>query len=148
METNVTIISTNLNNNILDKYKDYYVINNNFKYEELLKNKKVLFFNVLNNVKKDDLDHLFKFIKEKDIKYINVTNNLETSLYSSYLIIYDNDIIAIEGNTLDVLENEKLIKRIGLQLPFMIELSNYLKDYGLINKTYLDKEKLVNELWK
>ena len=77
IETSITIISTNLNKHILDKYKDYHVIDDNFTYQELLTYKKVIFFNVLNNLDKVELDKLFNYLKEKDIKYINIVNNLE-----------------------------------------------------------------------
>ena len=36
MITNVTIISTNLNKNLLNKYSDYQVFDGSFNYEDLL----------------------------------------------------------------------------------------------------------------
>jgi len=146
--TNVTIISTNLNKELLNNYKDYYVIENNFTYEEILLKKKVLFFNVLNNLNDSVLSKLFEFLKENNIKFINVCNNIELSLYTDYLIVYDKNNILIEGTTVEVLKNEKLLKRVGIGLPFIVELSLLLKDYGLINEIYLDKESLVDKLWK
>ena len=146
--TNVTIISTNLNKELLNNYKDYHVIENNFTYEEVLKEKKVIFFNILNNLSKDELDKLFKFLNDNNILFVNFTNDIELSLYTDYLIIYDKEKILMEGKTLDILKNEKLIKRLGLNLPFIVELSILLKDYGLVNDIYLDKESLVDKLWK
>ena len=148
IKTNVTIVSVNLSKNILSKYKEYYVIDDNFTYDELLKNKKVIFFNVLNNLKEDDLNKLFKFLKENDIKFINVTNNMELCLYTDYLIVMDIDNILIEGPTIEVLKNDKLLKRLGFELPFMVDLSLLLKDYNLINNIYLNNESLVGALWK
>ena len=43
---------------------------------------------------------------------------------------------------------EKLLKRLGISLPFIIDLNKYFMDYGLIKKYYLTNEKLVNALWK
>ena len=146
-ETNVTIVSTNLSKSIISIYKDYIIIDDNFTYNELLNEKKVIFFNVLNNINENELNKLFKFLKNNNIKFINVVNNLELALYTEYLIIYDKENIVIEGSTIEVLKNEKLIKRIGLKLPFMVELSILLKDYGLVNDIYLDKERLVSLLW-
>lgn len=146
--TNVTIISTNLNKGLLNNYKDYYVIENNFTYEEILKEEKVVFFNILNNLSKEELDKLFKFLNDNNILFVNFTNDIELSLYTDYLIIYDQDKILMEGKTLDILKNEKLIKRLGLNLPFIVELSLLLKDYGLVKDIYLDKESLVDKLWK
>jgi len=146
--TSVTIVSTNLNRELLDNYKEYYVIDSNFTYEELLQKKKVIFFNVLNNLNDGELRKIFDYLKDNNILFINVTNDIELSLYTDYLIIYDKIKILIEGKTLEVLKNEKLLKRLGVHLPFIVELSLLLKDYGLINDVYLDKESLVDILWK
>lgn len=146
--TNVTILSTNLNKNILNKYDEYKIIDNNFIYEELLNYKKVIFYNVLNNLEDKTLKDLFDFLNEHNIMYINFTNNSELCLYTKYLIIYDKENILIEGSTIEVLKNDKLLKRIGIKLPFITELSLLLKDYNLIDEIYLDKESLVDKLWK
>lgn len=146
--TNVTIISTNINKHILNKYKNYQIIDNNFSYEELLIKKKVIFYNILNNLKEEKLKELFNYLNNNNILYINITNNLELSLYTNYLIVYDNNNIVIEGKTNKVLENEKILKRLGFKLPFIIELSILLKDYNLIDKIYLNKESLVEDIWK
>lgn len=147
-ETNVTIASTNFTNAILKNYKDYTIIDDNFTYEEILNSKKVIFLNILNNLKDSELKKLFEFINRNNILFVNVTNNLETSLYTDYLICYDKDKIIIEGSTLDVLKNDKLLKRFGFKLPFMVELSLLLKDYDLVDKVYLNKEELRRILWK
>ena len=147
IETSITIISTNLNKHILDKYKDYHVIDDNFTYQELLTYKKVIFFNVLNNLDKVELDKLFNYLKEEDIKYINIVNNLELCLYTSYLIVMDEKNILIEGSTIEVLKNDKLLKRLGFELPFMVELSLLLRDYNLVDKVYLDYKELEGALW-
>jgi len=147
-ETNVTIISTNLNKKILYNYNDYYIIDKSFTYEELLNKKKVIFYNVLNDLSDNLLKNLFEYLENNNIKYIVVTNNIELSLYSDYLIVCDKEKILIEGNTIEVLKNDKLLKRLGFNLPFIIDLSILLKDYDLVNEIFLDKEGLVDKLWK
>lgn len=146
--TNVTIISTNLNKELLDKYQDYHIIDSDFSYEELLEKKKVIFFNILNNLSEKDLKKLFKYIKDNNILFINFTNDVELCLYTDYLIVCDKNKILMEGNTLEVLKNEKLFKRLGLNLPFIVELSLLLKDYNLVDDIYIDKESLADKLWK
>ncbi len=146
--TNVTIISTNINKNILQIYKDYQLIDQSFKIEDLLQYKKIIFFNVFNELSEDKIREIYSYLDSHNILYINVTNNIEEVLFTDYLIVYDKEKILIEGTTLEVLKNEKLLKRIGLSLPFMVELSLYLKDYNLIDKIYLNNESLVGALWK
>lgn len=146
--TNVTIISTNLNKKLLDKYEDYHIIDSDFSYEEILEKKKVIFFNILNNLSEKELKKLFKYLKESNIMFINVTNDIELCLYTDYLIVCDKAKILMEGSTLEVLKNEKLFKRLGLNLPFIVELSLLLKDYNLVEDIYIDKESLADKLWK
>ena len=91
---------------------------------------------------------LLNYLNSNDIVLVNVTSDMEDVLYSDYLICMYKGISAIDGKTLDVLKNEKLLKRLGFNLPFMYDLSIQLKLYGLINKVYLNKEELVKNLWK
>ena len=147
-ETSVTIISTNLNKNLVKNYNDYFMIENNFTYPELLNKRKVIFFNVLNNLSKKELTKLFNYMNDNIIKYVNLTNNLELTLYTNYLIVCDKEKILAEGNTIEVLKNSKLLKRLGFELPFIIDLSLLLNDYNLIKDIYLNKESLVDALWK
>ena len=148
METDTTIISTNLNKNIVNKYADYKVIENNFIVSDLFNYSKIIFFNALNKLDDKDIEELYNLLKSKNIKYINVTNNIEEVLFTSNVIIYDQEKEIISGNTLEVLKQEKLLKRIGIALPFMVELSLYLQDYNLIKEIYLDYDKLEGALWK
>jgi len=84
--TNVTIISTNLSKDILKKYKDYQIIDSSFNYEDLLKFKKVIFFNILNNLNKNEIEELFRYLKSNNVNFINVTNNIEEVLCTENLI--------------------------------------------------------------
>ena len=91
---------------------------------------------------------LINYLNYKNILLINVTTKMDDVLYTDYVLCLYDGISAIDGKTLDVLENEKLLKRLGLSLPFFVDLSIQLKLYGLINKVYLNKEAMVKNLWK
>ncbi len=91
---------------------------------------------------------LLNYLNYKNILLINVTSDMEDILYTDYTICLYKGIIAIDGKSLDVVKEEKLLKRLGFSLPFYIDLSIQLKLYGLIKKNYLNKEGLVKELWK
>lgn len=106
------------------------------------------------------IDRRLQFLKEKErkriIEYINKrqvtlvysSSNIEDSLYFPYMVVLDKGIVAIEGKTMQVLAEEKLLKRLGIGLPFIIDLSIQLKLYGLVDKVYSDKRKLGKYLWK
>ena len=47
-----------------------------------------------------------------------------------------------------VLKEERAMKKLGLDLPFIVELTTKLKLYGLIDEIEFDIDKLINKLWK
>ena len=91
---------------------------------------------------------LLNYLNSKNIMLINVTTDMEDVLYTDYTMCLYDGISAIDGRTLDVLSNEKILKRLGFSLPFMLDLSIQLELYGLISKHYLNKEAMVKNLWK
>lgn len=135
---NKSINNLNLNDRTLVKILSYAVMEPSYlALDDLLidldTRTKILLLNYLNN---------------KNIMLINVTTNMEDVLYTDYTMCLYDGISAIDGRTLDVLKNEKILKRLGFSLPFMLDLSIQLELYGLIGKTYLNKEGLVKNLWK
>lgn len=88
------------------------------------------------------------YLKNNQVNFINITSDMEDTLFTDYLIVLHENMVAIEGETLNVLLEERLLKRLGFNLPFMVDLSIQLKYYGLVDKIYLNQEDLVNELWK
>lgn len=91
---------------------------------------------------------VLKYLKDNQISYINFTSNIEETLYTKYLIIINKNGVIIEGGTKSVLNEEKIIKKNGFSLPFVVDLSTQLKAYGNVDKVYYDLDKLVIDLWK
>ena len=109
------------------------------------------------------LDNVLSSLDEKDFKLVvqnlktyvdqggiilNFTTEIEETLLGSKVIITNEDKIILSGYTLSVLNEEKLMKRLGYSLPFIILLNKYLKDYNLIDYYILSYERLVDEIWK
>lgn len=117
----------------------------------IIKPKILVLDNIMSELDYNDFVLVFKILKDYSNDggiVINITNNIEEALYSDKMfVIYDKKIVC-EGKTISVLNEEKIFKRLGIGLPFIIDLNKYLMDYGLINKYYLTNEKLVNALWK
>ena len=95
----------------------------------------------------NDMRRLKEYVKDGGI-VLNFTNDMEETLYGDKIIVVYEKKIVCEGKTLSVLNEEKILKRLGLGLPFIVELNWYLMDYGLINKYYLSDKELVGALWK
>lgn len=147
-KTNVTIMSTNLSEHILKSFSNYYVFNNTLDIKKIKELDKIILFNSLHLLNNNSIDKLIKYLKDTNKDFIIITNNIEDVIYTDYLIIIDElENILIEGNTYKVLEESKLLKRLGFNIPFYYEMSNLLMDYGLVNKVYLNKDDLVGALW-
>ena len=79
---------------------------------------------------------------------INFTNDIEEALLGNKVIVCSKEKVLISGETISVLNEEKIMKRLGYSLPFKVLLSKYLKDYQLIDRYYLDYKDLGGALWK
>lgn len=111
-------------------------------------NNKFVFDDILNYVDKDIKRQVTKSLDRKGIKFINITSNIEEVLLTDYLVVLYQENIVLEGKTLEVLKEEKIIRKLGLSLPFIVDISIQLQYYGLVDKIYLDNDELVCELWK
>lgn len=119
--------------------------------EYVLDDKKIfLIDNIDNYCDKEDLIKIIKIINDlKDsITFIMTITNLEYSLESDYLYIFDGSNIILEGIPFDVLLNDTIINKLGLELPFMFDLSIKLNDYELLNEIILDMDRMIDKLWK
>lgn len=85
---------------------------------------------------------------DNKLTIILTTTNLEDTLDSDYLYIINEGTIVIEGNPLTVLKEDSLLNRLGLELPFMVDLSLKLEFYEVIDKIEVDMKRLVDNLWK
>ena len=87
-------------------------------------------------------------LKSQNKQIINYTTEIEETLLLEYLIVVHENKVIMEGKTEEVLSIEKIIKKLGFNLPSIIELSNGLKYYEVVSNTYYDIEGLVEDLWK
>ena len=91
---------------------------------------------------------IIKYLKDNKIVFYNFTSNCEECLYAPYIIMINNNVVAIEGATKNVLLEEKMIKKLGFGIPFTVDLSLQLKSYGLVDTIYYDVDRIVEDLWK
>ena len=151
-DLNYTILSDNINQELLSNLKDYHIIGN-MPFNEiipLLENylsKTVVFNETFYNYKKSEKKKILSLLKTRHINFINITSNIEETLLGDYIYVLNNGKVAIEGGTKKVLEEEKILKHLGFGLPFVVDLSIQLKCYGVLDKIYYDMESLVNDLW-
>lgn len=90
---------------------------------------------------------VLKYIKDNNISLINVTSNIDEIIYSNYVYFLYEGKIVMEGDTLSCLKEEKLLKRLGFNLPFMIDLTTQLKYYNVIDNIYFDEKEMIDAIW-
>ena len=96
--------------------------------------------------KKDVLEILKKYQKERNLTIIMITHNLENTLYSDRIVVLNNGNIYLDGSVKDVYSSNK-INSLKLDLPFVIKLSNKLINEHIINKIYTNTIDLMEDLW-
>lgn len=119
----------------------------------LLHNPKILLldnaFSMMDRKTKQDVK---KTLKEYQIKnkltIIQATTDLEDTIDTDYLYIMNDGDIILEGEPLTVLKEDTILNRLGLSLPFMVDLSLKLEFYELLDGIEVDINRMVNTLWK
>ena len=99
-----------------------------------------------------ECEEIFTFLrnyqKKNNLTVVLTTIDLRDSLYTDYLYIIGNKKIVLEGKPLEVLEKDNILNKVGLNIPFMADLSVKLKDYDLLDSIVLEKDRMVDILWK
>ena len=94
------------------------------------------------------IDKILDYIKENNITLIYVTTNTEFLLKADNVVVMNNFKSIMNSNVQSVLNGNSILPYIGLKLPFIVDLSQNLILYDLIDKVMTDDGKLVSKLWK
>lgn len=149
---NYVILSNRIDNNLLNKFANFTILNE-MSFEKLknklefFPSKTVVFNECFYSLRKKEIDDIKELLKAQNIKYINITSNVEEALYADYLMVYDNDELVLNGRVKDVLKEEKILKKLGFGLPFVVDLSTQLNYYDIFDRIYYDIDSLVGDLW-
>lgn len=149
---NYVVLSNNVDKKFMSKFGVYQIIDvlpfeklkNNL---EMFPSKRVIFNESLSSLSNKEKKEIFDLLDKQNINYVNVTSNIEDSLFGDYIIVYDEDMKVLEGNKEVVLKNEKLLKKLGFGVPFVVDLSIQLMYYDILDKVYFDVDNLLEALW-
>ena len=118
----------------------------------LLKKPKILLLDNLEEFLKEDtmkiITYLKKYQKDNDLTIVIATIHLDEIIDSDYVYIIKNGKVELEGKPNIIFEKDNIINKIGLNLPFCIDLSVKLKDYNLLNEIKFDNIGIINDIWK
>ena len=143
---NTTILTDN-NESVLKLFPDVKVINTSEDLRRISESF-VIFNDVLRTLKQAELERFLEQLDGLDIHFINITSNTEEALYAESLIVYYKEKVIVEGSTISVLKEERILKKLGFKLPFVYDFSLQLNYYGVIDSIFLDENVLENKLWK
>lgn len=149
---NYVVLSNNADKKFMSKFGVYQIIDvlpfeklkNNL---EMFPSKRVIFNESLSSLSNKEKKEIFDLLDKQNINYVNVTSNIEDALFGDYIIVYDEDMKVLEGNKEVVLKNEKLLKKLGFGVPFVVDLSIQLMYYDILDKVYFDVDNLLEALW-
>lgn len=94
------------------------------------------------------LSLLKKINKENGITIVNITHDIEESLYGDDILLIDGGHVIIHDSKENVYKSEKELKNLHYDLPFMVDLSNKLSYYDLVDDFVFDMDEMVDLLWK
>lgn len=104
-------------------------------------------FPCFNRTEEEKIYKLLRNLSNKGMTIIITTTNAEECLITDKVLIINNfQKIAYDKPT-RILNDESLLKKNGMDMPFMMDLSSKLKTYGLISKNINDPERMVDVLW-
>ncbi|MDD3391977.1 MAG: ATP-binding cassette domain-containing protein [Bacilli bacterium] len=114
---------------------------------------KILFLDeALTKINNCDRESILKILRQyqkgNNMTIVNVTHDMEESLYGDELILINKGKIILSGPKELVYKEENVFNKLGIDLPFIVKLCHKLKYYQLVDDIILDKDKLVDIIWK
>lgn len=97
---------------------------------------------------KEKILNILKELNDKGLTILNISHDIEDTLISDKIYVLDKGKIVLSGTKDEVYKEEDLLHKLGFELPFMVELSNRLMFYDLIDHVIYDMEEMVDSLWK
>jgi len=102
---------------------------------------------MLDPLGKKEINELIKKIHdEKQLTIISITHDIEEVVHSDQVIVLDEGKVVLNGTPEEVLQQEELLVKLQLDVPFAYKLSKSLQKQGLKVKSHIDMEGLVDEL--
>ena len=94
------------------------------------------------------METIQKLQEEMDVSLIAITHDLNEILKVEKIIVLNKGEIWDVGTPREIISKGSELRKIGLDIPFITELSNDMKDLGIrLQKEPLSIEEMLEELW-
>ncbi len=99
-------------------------------------------------LKKQILTLLKNMNSNSNLSVLNITHDINDAVFGTDIQILFNNKIVINSKYEELINYEKDLKKYHCELPQIIDLSNKLKCYNMINKIFINMDRLVKAIWK
>ncbi len=97
--------------------------------------------------RKEVMKTIKRLNKEENITTLHITHFMEEAVQADRVIVMEKGRKVLEGTPREVFSNIKMLREIGLDVPYMTELSSLLREVGLeISNDILTVDEMVMEL--
>ncbi len=97
--------------------------------------------------RKEVMKTIKKLNKEENITTLHITHFMEEAVQADRVIVMEKGRKVLEGTPREVFSNIKMLRQIGLDVPYMTELANLLSEEGLkISNDILTVDEMGMEL--
>lgn len=103
--------------------------------------------NLFSYISIDSTELIVKYAKEHNIALIYTCTDVEKLKFADEIHII-HKFKSIRSGSYDNIFKDKIIKELGLEMPFLKELNEYLHDYELTNRDFNSINEGVMSLWK
>jgi ABC-type multidrug transport system ATPase subunit len=144
-------------NNVLEQICKYLTIKTDDYIDKLRESKKIKLYiinKLINNSKIIIIDEIISLLDKETSKtifeyllklnstakttIINITNDTELLKYTNRIIVLNHGKIINDFANKDLIKNIKTLEQVGMNLPFLIDLSTRLNYYNILEKQFLD----------
>lgn len=87
-------------------------------------------------------------LRETGITVVNITHYLEEAMFSDRVLVMNEGEILTQGTPQEVFRNIEQLRKIGLDVPFSVELAHRLRNRGFpLSEDIWQTDQLVKGLW-
>ena len=98
--------------------------------------------------RREVLDVVRRMNQEEQITVIQITHYLEETLACDRILVMDQGHLVTEGTPRVLYQNPDFLRKLGLDVPFSVDLHERLRRRGLVKKDLsLTSEEVIAALW-